>query len=334
MRIRKLDRIPSGSILYDDVIGSRGECVFGKGTILTESRISILKSLGIETISICTQENEVTHSDASIKASKQISKDILFANSYTELLMQNNTLEYMADDSILMRHNKNVANLVAMCIDSHNVSLAYRRSVVRGAVLHDIGKIGIPGRILNKNTRLTADEYEQIKLHPVLGVSYFMHYMNSTNSIELKMIEQHHENYDGSGYPYGLSKDEIDSNAALVHVIDVFEARCAKRTYKVPEDRTIVINDIEREVGHMFSPEAFELFKKSVPLYFVGERIVTDDDYIYIVVGHTSTLEPILHNVTGDTEVLLSEVIKNHVCYVDDLHIKRSSEYEPLPIMV
>lgn len=330
MRIRKLDRIQEGAILYEDVIGERGECIFESGTIITNDRLRILKSLGIKTISICTQDNEIIHSNASLKASRKITSDMIFADSYTELLMHNKTLEYMRDDSVLMRHNKNVANLTAMCIDTHRMSMSCVRSIVRGAVLHDIGKMGIPSNILNKNGRLTKEEYEYIKLHPVLGVGYFVHRHDSNSSTELKIIEQHHENYDGSGYPYGLSGDEIDQNAALVHVIDVFEARCAKRTYKKPEDRTAVIVDMENDVGRMFSPSAFDIFKKSVPLYFVGERIVADDDYIYIVVGHTSDLEPILHNVTSDSEVLLSEVSKNHKCYVDDLHIKRSDKYGPL----
>ncbi len=330
MRIRKLCRVQEGDVLYDNVIGARGECIFEKGTILTGDRINILRSLGIKVVSICTQENEVKASSVSLKTRSKISSDIVFADSYTDLLIHRNALEYMSDDSILMRHNKNVANLVAMCIDSHNVSLGYRRNVVRGAVLHDIGKMGIPSKILNKSSKLTADEYNYIKLHPVLGVGYFTHMQDTVSPTELKIIEQHHENYDGSGYPYGLKGNEIDANAALVHVVDVFEARCAMRTYKKPEDRTIVINDIERDVGRMFDPDAFAIFKKSVPLYFVGERIVTDDDYIYIVIGHTNQLEPILHNVTEDTECLLSEVTKMHRCYVDDLRIKQADKYTPL----
>lgn len=324
MRIRKLDRIQEGSILCEDVLGDRGECIFGSGTILTADRIRILKQLEIIVVCICTNDSEICHSNMSLKTSRKISSDIVFADSYTDMLIQNNALEYMRDDSILMRHNKNVANLMAMCINKHDMSLGYRRSVVRGAVLHDIGKMGIPSAILNKSSRLTNEEYEYIKLHPVLGVGYFMHKHNLANSIESKIIEQHHENYDGSGYPYGLSKDEIDKNAALVHVIDVFEARCAKRSYKKPEDRTVVINDMERDVERMFSPEAFTQFKKSVPLYFVGEKIITDDDHLYVVVGHTSNLEPILHNVVYDSEVLLSEVTSKHRCYVDDLRIKRA----------
>lgn len=327
MRTIKLGKVQEGAVLYGDVIGERGECVFSKGTILTNDRINILKSLGFSTVRVCTQDNEIIDSNISLKMSKKISDDIVFADSYTDLLIQRNALEYMQDDSILMRHNKNVANLMAMCLDSRNVSLGYRRSVVRGAVLHDIGKMGIPGRILNKNGRLTTEEYEYVKLHPVLGVGYFTHMQSSGGQVELNIIEQHHENYDGSGYPYGLKGDEIDPNAALVHVIDVFEARCAKRAYKKPEDRTVVINDMSRDVGHIFDPTAFELFKKSVPIYFVGERIVADDNYVYIVVGHTRELEPILHNVVGDEDVLLSEVTKVHKCYVDDLHIKRPSEY-------
>lgn len=328
MRIRRLNRIQEGSVLYSDVIGSRGECIFSRGSILTDDRLKILKSLGIKTVSICTLEKEVLDLDISLRSIRKINSDITFADSYTDLLIQRNSLEYMSDDSILTRHNKNVANLAAMCVSNSNVSLDHRRNVVRGAVLHDIGKMGIPERILNKSGKLTDDEYEYVKLHPVLGVGYLMHTCDRVSQTELDIVEQHHENYNGSGYPYGLKRDEIDKSAALIHVIDVFEARCAKRTYKRPEDRVAVIEDIEREVGTMFDPYAFEIFKKSVPLYFVGERIITDDDYIYVVVGYTSSLEPVLRNVVEDTECLLSEVTKTHKCFVDDLRIMGNDKYD------
>lgn len=328
MRIRKLDRVRSGSVLYSDVLGEHDKRILVRGSVLTKDRLKMLGELGIEAVSICTQESEVANSNISLNSGKRISNNIMFAESYTGLLIQRNELEYMRDDSILTRHNKNVANLTAMCINPNDVSLDYRRNVVRGAVLHDIGKMGIPDRILNKTGKLTPDEYEWVKLHPILGVGYLMHIKDKVSQIELKIVEQHHENYNGSGYPYGLSYGEIDKNAALIHIIDVFEARCAKRSYKCPEDRTEIINDIEKDVGSVFDPVAFSVFSKSVPLYFVGERIITDDDYIYIVIGHTSSLEPILHNVVADEECLLSEVTKNHKCYVNDLNIKGVEEYE------
>lgn len=330
MRIRKLDRVSEGSVLYSDAVDESGKCILQRGSIITKDRLKILSDSGISVVSVCTQDSEITDSSISLSSAKKIMNNIMFADSYTGLLIQRNGLEYMQDDSILTRHNKNVANLVAMCIDSNKVSLDYRRSVVRGAVLHDMGKMGIPERILNKTGKLTPDEYEYIKLHPVLGVGYLMHMREKVSQTELNIVEQHHENYDGSGYPYGLKGDEIDKNAALVHIIDVFEARTAKRTYKKHEDRFAVISDMEKYVGTMFDPDAFNLFRKSVPLYFVGERVVTDNNYIYIVIGHTSTLEPIIHDVVRDRERLLSEVVKNHKCYVDDLRINGIKGYEPL----
>ncbi|MCM1440765.1 MAG: HD domain-containing protein [Roseburia sp.] len=301
---------------------------------MTRDRITILNSLGIKAVYICTHESELKGYDVSIESARRISGDIAFADSYTSLLIERNSLEYMHDDSVLTRHNKNVANLTAMCVDSNHISIEYRRSMVRGAALHDIGKMGIPDKILNKNGRLTDEEYDYIKLHPVLGVGYLLHRKEKFSDVELKIAEQHHENYDGSGYPYGLKGSDIDKSAALIHVIDVFEARCAKRTYKKPEDRTVIIKDIEKDVGKMFDPDAFHIFQKAVPLYFVGERVIADDDYIYIVVGHTSSLEPILHNVVEDRECLLTEVANKHKCFVEDLHIKGNNTYEILTDVV
>lgn len=97
-------------------------------------------------------------------------------------------------------------------------------------LLHDIGKVGIPNEIINKKGRLTNEEYDMIKKHPVIGYDLLkeMPFLDSCNRILL----QHHERMDGKGYPYGLESDNIDKLAKILAVADAFDAMTTLRPYR------------------------------------------------------------------------------------------------------
>jgi putative nucleotidyltransferase with HDIG domain len=96
-------------------------------------------------------------------------------------------------------------------------------------IIHDIGKVGIPNEILNKESKLTYDEYEQIKKHPTMGYDIL------SRSSELKnialMVKYHHEWYNGAGYPEGLSKEEIPLGSRVIAVCDAVSSMIKKRVY-------------------------------------------------------------------------------------------------------
>lgn len=99
-----------------------------------------------------------------------------------------------------------------------------------GSILHDIGKIGISESILNKTGKLTVDEYEIIKTHPVRG-HYILKELNFMKSCS-RIVSEHHERMDGKGYPYALSGDKIDLLAKIVCVADAYDAMTSKRPYR------------------------------------------------------------------------------------------------------
>lgn len=98
-------------------------------------------------------------------------------------------------------------------------------------LLHDIGKIGIPSEIINKQGRLTSEEYEVVKRHPELGYDMLksMTFLDSSS----KILLQHHERIDGKGYPYGLEADEIDKLAKILAVADAYDAMTTVRPYRM-----------------------------------------------------------------------------------------------------
>ena len=121
------------------------------------------------------------------------------------------------------------------------------------ALLHDVGKIGVPDAIINKDGRLTDEEFAQIKLHPVYG-----------NQI-LSTIQQspylsigahfHHERYDGRGYPEGLKGEDIPNIARIIAVADSYDAMTSKRSYRDPLPQQIVREELVKGMGTQFDPE-------------------------------------------------------------------------------
>ena len=107
---------------------------------------------------------------------------------------------------------------------------ARREKVFIGTLLHDVGKIGIPDRILNKPSRLTDEEYEVMKSHVTLGVKIVKDIKQLDE--ELDAIKYHHERFDGRGYPYGLSGEDIPLSGRIIAVADSFDAMTSTRPYR------------------------------------------------------------------------------------------------------
>lgn len=124
--------------------------------------------------------------------------------------------------------------------------------LIAGAFLHDVGKIGIPDHILLKPGKLTDEEFEIMKTHALLGLDIVAGnaWMNAT-----PVIRNHHERFDGSGYPDGLCGMEIPPGARLFAVVDVFDALVSARPYKAPIPFEKALALIENESGRHFDPE-------------------------------------------------------------------------------
>jgi len=128
-----------------------------------------------------------------------------------------------------------------------NLSESELETLKRGAILHDIGKIGTPDSILNKPGPLTPEEFEIMKRHPVDGYKI----LSSLKSFKdiASIVRHHHEKLDGSGYPDGLKGDEIDLLTRIVAIIDIYDALIAERSYKKAFTREqaleIIFKDVE-----------------------------------------------------------------------------------------
>lgn len=159
------------------------------------------------------------------KARAYVISDIVTDEGVAELL--NRIQEY---DKTTFLHSINVAHIVAQILALDKTKTEIAVEVVKGALLHDIGKIKIPKKILNKQTSLTPEDYEVIKQHPQLGMRLVEdEYPYLLTPIVKDIILHHHESPGGNGYPDKLQ--EIAPFTELVSIVDKYDAMTAKRCY-------------------------------------------------------------------------------------------------------
>ncbi|HXW75892.1 MAG TPA: diguanylate cyclase, partial [Candidatus Eremiobacteraceae bacterium] len=137
-----------------------------------------------------------------------------------------------------------------------------RNALLLASVLHDIGKIAIPDRVLRKPGRLSEDEYDLVRRHPTLGAALIEHMPGFTEAA--LAVRHHHEAYDGSGYPNGLAGDQIPLIARIVSLIDVYSALILDRPYHKGMSATEALAELRRCAGTQFDPDLVERFARMV----------------------------------------------------------------------
>jgi putative nucleotidyltransferase with HDIG domain len=172
-----------------------------------------------------------------------------------------NVLE--ANDVYIRGHSERVTVLSIMLgkmigLDSEDLKL-----IRYGAILHDLGKIGIDYTVLNKTEPLTSSEYDLIKQHPVIGANIIspIGFPAPVNEI----IIQHHEWYNGTGYPYGLASEHISPLARIVTIADAYDAMTSQRAYRQYLEPPTARQEVMNKAGTQFDPEYSKIFYHYYP---------------------------------------------------------------------
>jgi HD-GYP domain-containing protein (c-di-GMP phosphodiesterase class II) len=132
--------------------------------------------------------------------------------------------------------------------------------IYRGALLHDIGKMGIPDRILHKEGPLDDEEWDLMKTHPLLAHELLSDIPYLENAVEIPY--SHHERWDGSGYPQGLEGEQIPLAARIFAVVDVWDALKSERPYREAWPEEKVLDYLRDQAGQEFDPAVVEAFLK------------------------------------------------------------------------
>jgi putative nucleotidyltransferase with HDIG domain len=167
-----------------------------------------------------------------------------------------------AKDPYTRWHSTNVANYAVAIGRELGLSPTQLEDLHIAAILHDIGKIGISERIISKPDRLSTEEFAIMKDHPAHGIR-ILEPIGFAQSI-ISAIYQHHERYDGKGYPQGISGEDIPLTARILSVADTIDAMVSERPYRGTISSDAVLQELEAEAGRQFDPEIGKTARKMI----------------------------------------------------------------------
>ena len=196
------------------------------------------------------------------------------------------------------------------------------------AFLHDIGMAKIPEEILNKSDKLTPEEFDQVRQHPFYSMS-LLEKSKELGPVILQAIAQQHERIDGSGYPKGVSGEEVNPYAKVIGLIDVYEALTHPRPYRQHYTPDEAMKMIAYSTGSGFKPDVMDILKalaKELSLYPVGSYVQFNTKEIgrVLKVNRNFPLLPVVKVVIGPRENKLEEPRQVDLSKEPLLHIKRS----------
>lgn len=299
MRIEFIDRVDDGEVLGRNIFNNNGQILLKAGTRLNENYLKELKRLGVFYLYIEDDRlSDVEAEDPMLNELKQEAmKDML--KVYRNLGMSssrsvneknfdrvNNLVDYiisMGDVNKSLYDIKTYDNYTYVhCLDTGIMSVFLGMSMglkenqlkelAMGSILHDIGKTRVPSKIINKNGKLTKEEYDEIKKHPLYGREILKkNYWISDNV--LKTVEQHHERIDGKGYPYGLKGKSISKFGKIASICDMYDAVSSDRSYRKKFSPNDAYELVMAGSGSAFDQKIIDHFKNTFSVYPLGSHV-------------------------------------------------------------
>lgn len=224
--------------------------------------------------------------------------DSIFRNKYS--LMSLNRIKQVDDYTFL--HSVSVSVFMLSFCKSLNLDRSLINKVGVGALLHDIGKIKVPIEILNKSGRLTDEESVKMKEH-VVQSSLILSQTQGISDISIPVVAQHHERFDGSGYPSGLKGKEISDLGQMAAIVDVYDAITSARCYHKGMEPSEAIRKIFEWSKYYFNQDLVRKYIKCVGIYPVGTLVRLESGLLGVIVesGAENLLHPIVR-VVYDTK--------------------------------
>ncbi|MDK2786793.1 MAG: hypothetical protein PWP07_18 [Epulopiscium sp.] len=191
-------------------------------------------------------------------------------------------VDIKAKDNYTYCHSVNVAVLCVMLGRKMGGNKSYLKKLAIGGLLHDFGKILVPDEVLNMPVKLSNQEYNLIKQHPLQGYHIFKEHPSLT-PITKAMILMHHEQIGGKGYPLGLTGEKIPEAAKICAICDIFDAMTSKRIHRDPYTIIDTLNEMEKMTRYHLDSDIFKIFRSIICYYPVGTTVLLSDDTIAIV---------------------------------------------------
>jgi response regulator RpfG family c-di-GMP phosphodiesterase len=168
-------------------------------------------------------------------------------------------------------HVRRISEMIYRFSQKLNFSHSESELLKVASTMHDIGKIGIPDAILKKRGRLTLEEFEQIQEHSIIGYKLLSKSKLEILKLSAEIALNHHEKFNGSGYPNGLIGHTIPYSARILAILDVFDAMTHKRVYKDACSKEEALEYIINQSGIHFDPELVKVFIQELE-YIIGKQ--------------------------------------------------------------
>lgn len=362
MRIVNISELRGDEVLGKPIIDLHGRVLLTKGIRIKDTYLQRLTELGISSLYIedgisegieienilCDETKShamsiVQKEMGNFSKSKKIDVDAIYktANLIIENVLSNpknlvNLKDLRIKDEYTFSHSVNVCTYSILLASKMGFPYEKLKNIGAGCLLHDFGKVLIPKEIIDKPGRLTDEEYEEIKKHPLYG------YESIKNEIDISpttkvVVLMHHEKLNGTGYPQGFAGESIHESARICSICDVFDAMTSDRSYRQALSFAEAAGFLESSAGTHFDKSLVELFLKCIPLYPSGTIVQLNTGAIGIIMRCNA--EKITRPVIRLLYNLKTKVKYNN--YVIDLmedsalHIERvvnfnHSEYESL----
>ena len=233
-----------------------------------------------------------------------------------------NLIDIKSFDDYTFTHNINVATLVILIGQTMELSREDLQELSIGALLHDVGKLKIPLTILNKEGKLTDAEFAEMKRHATYG--YEILCRSSGISERSRMIAlQHHERFQGMGYPRGLKGKDISLFARITAIADVYDALTTDRPYRVALSAYEAIKIVMSGVDTLFDPEILQYFIRRFSLYPSGSLVKLSDGSIGLVLKSNpqAVMSPIIKILRDKTGAKPKERLEVNLLNEQNLYI-------------
>lgn len=319
MRYIPIEKVSPDMILARSVFDGSKRVLLSRETVLTQEYIDKMTERGLagvyiedhlasdisieETISeeLRTEGVEALR-NGDVDVAKKVAEKIvdeLTKNPRVKL----DLIDLRSYDDYTYRHSVNVSVLATVIGIRMNLSRSELNELSIAAILHDIGKRKVDYAIINKNGRLTPEEYEQVQKHAEYGYEMVRFRLDFSSALKTGIL-LHHENEDGTGYPKGLKGDQIHIYGKIVHVADVFDALTAKRPYKKAFAQSEAVEYLMGACDRMFDREVVKAFLGAVSVYPKGITVTLSDGREAVVTDQTDNpLRPKIRMLENEEDI-------------------------------
>lgn len=318
MRYVSTQKLEAGMRLGADIYDAYGRILLGSKAELNDEYIARLIQLGFDGVYIADDLSADIIIDPIISPTlrgrgvncvrnQDIDGCLLVAKDMVAEILAKGVISLdMADlregDDFTYSHSVNVA--LYCCVIGLGLGMDEKELewLVMSGLLHDLGKLSIPPEILNKNGRLSQEEYQIMKSHSKMSYDMIKARWDVPTHVKVAVLF-HHENVDGSGYPNGISAEEMTQYTKILHVADVYDALVSKRPYKEPYSAYEASEYMMGACGIMFDLDIVSALLKYVPLYPKGTQMEMSDGRECIIVENKEhyNLRPIVRLIDGTT---------------------------------